>query len=119
MVENKKLKSSKTLSELHTTFTTHLGLTITSLGLLTFINIQKLQNVHFINMCIICFALIYTVIGVADFLDGFFNHLDKETKKNLSTWDKILSYIYIVLGFIMCLVIIIISIKLFKKKTYN
>jgi uncharacterized membrane protein len=117
MVENKKLKSSKTLSELHTTFTTHLGLTITSLGLLAFINSQNLKNVYIINLCIISFALIYTAIGLADFIDGFYNHLDKNVKKHLSTWDKILSYIYMVLGFIMFFVIVVISIKLFKKNS--
>jgi hypothetical protein len=117
MVENKKRESSKKLSDLHSSFTSHLSLTITSLGLLTYINSQKLTGVHTIKLCIIGFALVYTIIGLADFIDGFFHHLDKDVKENLSTWDHTLSYIYMVLGIVMCMVIIVLTLKLFQKNS--
>lgn len=110
-----KLDSSRKLGELHSTFTSHLSLTITSLGLLSYINSQKLSGVHFLKLCIIGFAVVYTVIGLIDFIDGFFNHLDENIKKHLSPWDHILSYIYMVLGILMCMVIIILTLKLFQK----
>lgn len=110
-----KYKSSKRLSELHSSFTSHLSLTITSLGLLTFISSQKLVGVHTIKLCITGFALVYTIIGLIDFIDGFFNHLDDDVKENLSGWDHALSYIYMVLGIVMCMVIIVLTLKLFKK----
>lgn len=109
-----QIKSDKQLSEIKNDLTSHISIAFSSLGLLTFIQSKEITNILFAKICIIIFALTFTIVGLIDYIKEY-TLLKQNQNISPTALDNILSIVYLVLGILMCFVILFLSYRLLQK----
>lgn len=104
-----------TMNTLQSALTSHISISFGTLGLLTLVD--KFGNIpgnykKYINMCVVLYAISFSLIGIVDYYDSYHRLIKKDSK--FSTWDKLLVFIYMFLGLVMLSVIFILSIYIIK-----
>ena len=73
-----------------------------------------MTNLHIIKICIILVSLVFTLVGLIDYIEGLYELYRKDDVK-LTNFDMFLSIVYLILGVVICGVIVVLSYRLFMK----
>ena len=107
-------KSDQNLNEIKNDLTSHISIALSSLGLLTFIQSKEIPNMLFAKICIIIFAFSFTIVGLVDYIKVY-SIFKQDQNITPTTFDNILSTVYLVLGILMCIVISFLSYRILQQ----